>query len=179
MERSKRLDAPRSSVSCSTQGSTSISLMIDSTISTAYPLCVIRQRIPWVTRPVSVIRPLPSSWLGLGGDSCFGFLSLAGMPGPFFSRRSSFPSLFRLDVPLVTSLGADEEAPSFSFFFLLVAAALTRALCLVASNFAKDKRRMFDKQTQIKTIGKRKEYNLRRREYACSLRAAGVGSGPP
>ena len=131
--------------------------MIDSTISTASSLCVRRCQTPWVTGLVFVITPLPAPWLDLEGDGYFGFLSLAGMLDPFFSEQSSFLSLFPLDVSLVMSLEADEEAPSFSFFFLLAAATLTRALCLIASIFAKDKRQMLDKQMQLKTMRRKKQ----------------------
>ena len=65
--------------------------------------------------PVTIIKPLPTPWLGLGGDNFFG-LSLAGRASPFLSGRSSFPLLFRLDDPLVMPLEANEEVPSFSFY---------------------------------------------------------------
>jgi len=82
LERSKRHDAPKSSVVYLAQGSKSVSLMIDSTISTTCSLYVRRQRtILWVTRPVTVIKPLPAPRLSLGGDDFFG-LSPVGRAGP-------------------------------------------------------------------------------------------------
>ena len=93
----------------------------------------------WVTGPVTVIKPLPVPLLGLEGDDFFG-LSTIGMTNPFLNGWSSFPSLFRLDDPLMTTLGADEEAPSFSFCLRATADALTKALYLATSIFAKGKR---------------------------------------
>jgi len=60
--------------------------------------------IPWVMGPVAVIKPLPTPWLGLGGNDFF-CLSPIGMTDPFLSGRSSFPSFFLLDDPLPTTLG--------------------------------------------------------------------------
>ena len=141
LARSKRPDAPKSFVICSAQGSKSVSLMIDSTISTTCSLCVRRRRmITWVTGPVAVIRPLPTLWSSLGGNGCFDCLSLAGVPSPFLSGWLSFPSLFRLDVPLPTILGANIEAPSFSFCLSAVVDALTKTLCFATSISAKGKR---------------------------------------
>jgi len=98
-------------------------------------------------RLVAVIKPLPTLWLGLGGDNFFG-LSFARRAGPFLSGWSSFPSFFHLDDPLVTPLGADEEAPSFSFYFRAATDTLTRALYLAASIFTKGKRRTLNMQTE-------------------------------
>ena len=89
--------------------------------------------------PIAVIKPLPAPWLGLGGDDFFG-LSLVGRASTFLSGRSSFPSPFHLDDPLVTPLEANEEAPSFSFCLQVAADALIRALCLASSISAKGKR---------------------------------------
>ena len=122
--------------------------MIDSIISMTCSLCVRRRRtVPWVTRPVTVIKPLPTLWLGLGGDDFF-CLSPTRMTGPFLSGRSSFSSLFLLDDPLLTPLGANVDAPSFSFYLCAVVDAFTKALCLTASISMKDKGRMLYKQTK-------------------------------
>ena len=96
--------------------------------------------------PVTVIKPLPAPWLGLGGDGCFDCLSPAGVPGPFLSGRLSFPSLFHLEVPLPMTLGADIEALFFSFYLRAAADALTKTLCLATSISAKGKTRTLDKQ---------------------------------
>ena len=93
--------------------------------------------------PIAVIKPLLAPWLGLEGNDFFD-LSPAGMADPFLSGWSSFPSLFRLDDPLMTLLGADEEDPSFCL--CTVADALTKALCLANSISAKGKRQTLDKQ---------------------------------
>lgn len=90
--------------------------------------------------PLLVISPLPTSWLGLGGDGYFGYLPLAGVPGPFLRGWLPFPSFYCLDIPLLTTLGVDVEAPFFSFYLHAAADALTKALYLPASISAKDKR---------------------------------------
>lgn len=160
LERLKRLDTPKSSVSCSAQGSKSISLIINLTISTACSLCVRRrQTVPWVTGPVAVIKPLSTPWLGLGSNGCFDYLSPIVVLGPFLSGRLSLPSLFHLDVPLPQTLGVEVEAPSFSFCLRIATDALTKSLCLIASIFAKGKRRTLDKAniSMKQTEGKSQE----------------------
>ena len=83
-------------------------------------------------------------------------LPSARTTGPFLSGRSSFFLFFLLDVTLLTYLGVDEETPSFSFFFLLAVVALTKALYLAASIFAKDNRRALSKADANKDNKKRK-----------------------
>ena len=164
LERSKRPNAPKSSVSYSTQGSKSVSLMIDLTISIAYPLCIRRRRVHWVTGPVSVINPLPAPWPGFEGDNVLGCLS-PRVTVPFWRWRSSFPLVFLLGAPFSTTLGADEDAPSFPFsfssFLHVVADTLTNALYLAASISVKDKGRELDIKTtrkRWKEIRKEKTY---------------------
>ena len=99
-----------------------------------------------MTGPIVVIKPLPALWLGLGGNDFF-CLSPTGMTGPFLRGWSSFPSFFLFDDPFLTTLGADIDAPSFSFLHA-AADALTRALCLAASVSVKGKRRTLSKQTE-------------------------------
>ena len=115
--------------------------MIASTISTACSLCVSRWRMaPWASRPFLVINPLPTLWLGLGGDSCFGCFSPMGVPIPFFDERSSLPLFLHFDVPLATAFEADAEDLSFCCYCLRAAAnCLTNAFCLPKSISAKDK----------------------------------------
>ena len=150
LERSKRPNALRSSVVCSAHGSRSVSLMINSTISMACSLCVSKQQTaPWVTGPFFVINPLPTPWLGLESEGYFGCLSPARVPSPFLSGWSSFPSLFHLDIPLLMTLGADVEAPSFSFCLRVATYTFTKALCLPASISAKDKRQVLEEQTLV------------------------------
>ena len=152
LERSKRPDAPDSFVVCSAQGSKSTSLMMDSTISTACSLCVRRRRtVPWVTGPVVVIKPLLAPWLDLEGDNFFCLLPTR-MIDPFLRGRLAFPSFFLFNDPYPMTLGADVDAPSFSFLWV-VADVSTKALCLATSISAKGKLRKLDK----KTGGKRKE----------------------
>ena len=114
--------------------------MIDSTILMAYPLCVRRQRVPWVTGPEDVIKLLPAPWLGLGGDDFLGCFSPEVIDG-FLEGRSSFLSFFLLGAPFPAALEVDKDAPSFPFFsssFLYTTVdALTKAFCLVASISAK------------------------------------------
>ena len=104
---------------------------------------------PWATGPVVVIKPLPSPWLGLGGDGCFDCLSPTRVSGPFLSKWSSFPSFFHLDAPLLTTLDADVEAPSFSFCMRAIDNALTKALCLLASISMKGKMQLLEEETLI------------------------------
>ena len=141
LDKSKRPNAPKSSAIWSTQCSKFVSLMIESTISTTYSLYVSRQRMAlWGTRSFPIISPLPTPWLGLGGDSCFGRLSPTGVPDPFLCKRSSLPSFFRFDVPLTMTLEADAEGPSF--YLRAAVNCLTSTLYLPASISAKDKKRM-------------------------------------
>jgi len=87
--------------------------------------------------PFLVISPLPTPWMVLGGDGC---LPPTGVPGSLLCEWSSFPSFFRLDVPLATTLEADVEASFFCYYLCATANAFTKALCFPASIFAKDKR---------------------------------------
>ena len=109
------------------------------------------------------MRPLLASWTGLGSDGYLGLLSPTGMPGPFLSRRSSFLSLFHLDIPLVTPLGGD-EAPSFSICLRATANALTKVLCLAASISAKVKDEYYASRHEYNTGGRKglRYKNLRR-----------------
>ena len=94
---------------------------------------------------VTVIKPLPAPWLGLEGDNFFCLLPTR-MTDPFLRGQLAFPSFFLFNDPFPMTLGADVDAPSFSF---LQAAAdvSTKALCLVASISAKGKWRKLDKKT--------------------------------
>ena len=83
------------------------------------------------------------------------FLSLAGMPGPFLSGLSSFLSLFCLDIPLVTPLGADEEAPFFSFCLRAATDTYTKALCLAASISTKVKDERYASRREYETDGRK------------------------
>ena len=89
-----------------------------------------------MTGPDVIISPLPTPCLGSGGDGFLGSFSL-GVTDTFLYGWSSFPSPFLLAAPLVTALGADEDAPSFSLPFpsslLHAAVALTYALSLATS----------------------------------------------
>ena len=67
---------------------------------------------------------------------------------PFLSGRSFFLSLFYLDVTFSTTLGADVEAPSFSFYLRAAADTLTKALCLATSISSKGKKWMLEKHTK-------------------------------
>ena len=98
----------------------------------------------------------------------------------FFNSRNArsfiewmviLPVAFPLGRSLVDALGADEEALSFSFYLCAAADALTKALCLVASISAKGKRQTLDKQTKIRTTGRKKlrNRNLHRWEYVFNL----------
>ena len=102
-----------------------------------------------MTGPIAIIKPFPAPWLGLEGDDFFG-LSPTEVTSPFLSGRLSFPSLFRFTAPLPTTLGADDDASSLSFFLHSATDALTKALCLVASISVKDEGRALDKQTERK-----------------------------
>ena len=104
---------------------------------------------PWATGPVVVIKPLPAPWLGLGGDDYFDCLSPTGVSGPFLSGWSSFPSFFHLDIPLLKTLDANVEAPSFSFCVCAIDNALTKALCLLASISTKGKIQVLEEETLI------------------------------
>ena len=104
---------------------------------------------PWATGPVVVIKPLRAPWLGLGGDDCFDYLSPTRVSGPFLSGWSSFPSFFHLDVPLLKTLDANVEAPSFSFCMRTIDNALTKALCLLASISMKGKMQLLEEETLI------------------------------
>ena len=144
----------------------------------ACSLCVRRRcSVHWMTGPADVIGPLLTPWLGFEGDGCFDYFSTIGTPGPFLSRWSSFPLLFHLDVPFLTPLGVDKEAPSF---LRTAANAFTKALCLTDSISAKGKKQMLDKLTKIRTTERKKlrKRNLHRQEYVFNLRATGVGTGP-
>lgn len=91
-----------------------------------------------MTRPDDVIKPLPTLWLGLGGDGFLGYFS-PGVTDSFLEGQSSFSLAFLFGAPFLATLGV-EGAPSFPVStFLYVAAALTNALYLAASIFAKDK----------------------------------------
>ena len=68
-----------------------------------------------MTGLVSVMRPLPTPWTGLGSDGYLCFLSTAGTPSSFLNGRSSFPSLFRFGIPLLMLLG---HALVKSFLFI-------------------------------------------------------------
>ena len=82
----------------------------------------------------------------------------------FLERTVILPVILSLRCSLADALRADEEALSFSFCLCVAADALTKALCLVASISAKGKRRTLDKQTKIRTTGRKKlrNRNLRR-----------------
>ena len=139
--------------------------MIDSIILTVYPLCVRRRRVPWVTGPNDVIKPLPIPWLGLRGDGFLGCYSL-GMTNGFLEEWSSFLSVFLLGALFPTALDADEDAFSFPFSFFssslrTIVDTLTKALCLVASISVKDRGRE-DKHKDNKEGTKR---NKERKTY--------------
>ena len=89
--------------------------------------------------PLPVINPLPTPWLGLGGDGSFDCLSPTGVPVPFFDGWSFLPSFFLFNIFLVTTLEADVEDPSFCYYYLCATTdCLTNALCLPASISKKD-----------------------------------------
>ena len=140
--------------------------MIDSTISTTYPLYIRRRRVPWVTGPITVIKPLPTPWLGFRGDSFLGYLS-PEVTVPFLRGHSSFPSAFLLGAPFPTTLGANEDTPSFPFFFssflCVVANALTNTFFLATSISVKEKGRELDTKTTRKRW---KEISKEGRTYA-------------
>ena len=145
--------------------------MIASTISTACSLCVSKWRTaPWVLRPFLIINPLPTSWLGLGGDGCFGCFSPTGVPVTFFDRRSSLPLFLHFDVPLVKAFEADAEDPSFCCYYLWAAAnCLTNALCLPKSISTKDKLKIDEHDVQRDLIKWRvKKLTMTRRSVQSS-----------
>ena len=88
--------------------------------------------------PIAVIKPLPAPCLDLGGDDFFYWLP-TGITSPFLKGQSSFLSDFQLGAPFLTTLWDDEDVLSFSSFLHVTVDALTNALCLVASIFAKGK----------------------------------------
>lgn len=94
--------------------------------------------------PEDVIKPLPASWLSLGGDSFLGCFSPRVTDG-FLEGRSSFLSFFLLGTPFSATLGANKDASSFPFCFFpssflrSTADAFTNALYLAASISVKEK----------------------------------------